>query len=173
MRVRYMERPDSNTIAFAPLMCMHCADAPCLKACDNEAIARLDDGRVIVNESKCKLDEDCVSACPYGAISINREKEVAEKCDFCLHRTEVGLEPACAATCPSNSITFGDLDDPEDPISIAVKAGKAKAWKADEGTKPSVYYIGHEEWMEKKANTGVQLDPKDEDIIYEQNNLKK
>ncbi len=68
MRVRYMERPDSNTIAFAPLMCMHCADAPCLKACDNEAIARLDDGRVIVNESKCKLDEDCVFACPYGRL---------------------------------------------------------------------------------------------------------
>ncbi len=173
MRVRYMERPQADTIAFAPLMCMHCADAPCIKSCDNEAIARLDDGRVVVNDSKCKLDEDCVNACPYGAISINEEKQVAEKCDFCLHRTEVGLEPACADSCPSSSITFGDLDDPADPISIAVKNGRAKAWKADEGTKPSVYYIGHEEWMEKKANTGVQLDPKDEDIIYEQNNLKK
>jgi hypothetical protein len=33
--------------------------------------------------------------------------------------------------------------------------------------------VSHEKWMEKKANTGVQLDPKDEDVTYEQNNLKK
>ena len=34
-------------------------------------------------------------------------------------------------------------------------------------------YKFHEKWMEEKANTGVQLDPKDEDVTYEQNNLKK
>ena len=172
MRVRYLERPNKQTIAFAPLMCMHCQDAPCLDACPSNAIARLEDGRVVIRESKCDLDKECIKACPYGAISINEEKEVAEKCDFCVHRTEVGLEPACAATCPSSAIEFGDLANPEDPIAIKIKQEGAKAWKADEGTKPSVFYIGHEKWMEDRANTGVQLDPKDEDIIYEQNNLK-
>jgi len=140
MRVRYLERPQQKTLAFAPMLCMHCQDAPCLKACPSKAIRRLDDGRVIVDESKCDLEEECVTACPYGAIFINEEKEVAEKCDFCHHRTEVGLEPA---------------------------------WKPEAGTEPSVYYAGHEKWMESMANTGVQLDPKDADIVYEQNNLKK
>lgn len=172
MRVRYLEEPNSNKLAFAPLMCMHCQDAPCLDACPSNAIARLDDGRVIVNESKCDLEKECVTACPYGAISINEEKQVAEKCDFCTHRTEVGLEPACSASCPSSAIQFGDLEDPADPIVDLIKRSKAKPWKEEAGTKPSVYYIGHEKWMEEKVNTGVQLDPKDADITYEQNNLK-
>ena len=172
MRVRYLERPDSAKLAFAPLMCMHCQDAPCMDACPSNAIKRLDDGRVVVIESKCDLEKECVKACPYGAISINEEKEKAEKCDFCVHRTEVGLEPACSATCPSSAIQFGDLDDPEDPISKLIKETNAKPWKESAGTKPSVYYIGHEKWMEEKVNTGVQLDPKDADITYEQNNLK-
>ena len=75
--------------------------------------------------------------------------------------------------CPTKAIRFGDLDDPNDPISLKIKEKEARPWKESAGTKPSVYYVGHEEWMEKKVNTGVQLDPKDEDIIYEQNNLKK
>lgn len=172
MRVRYMERPDSNALAFAPLMCMHCVDAPCITACPNNALKKMEDGRVVVQESKCDLDRDCISACPYGAISINEEKQVAEKCDFCTHRTEQGLEPACSASCPSQAIQFGDLDDPLDPISIKIKEKGAKTWKEEAGTMPSVFYIGHEKWMESKVNTGVQLDPKDEDITYEQNNLK-
>ena len=48
----------------------------------------------------------------------------------------------------------------------------ALEWKADEGTKPSVLYIGHEPWMEEKANTGVQLSEDDKDVTYEQNNLE-
>lgn len=172
MRVRYMERPNAQTIAFAPLMCMHCEDAPCIDACANNALAKMKDGRVVVRESQCDLDKDCIKACPYGAIFINEEKEVAEKCDFCFHRTEVGLEPSCVASCPSQAIQFGDLNDPLDPISVKIKEKGAKSWKESAGTKPSVFYIGHEKWMEEKVNAGVQLDPKDEDITYEQNNLK-
>ena len=173
MRVRYLERPDTKTLAFAPMICMHCEDAPCLKACPSKAIRRKDDGRVYVEESKCDLEEECVSACPYGAIFINEKKEKAEKCDFCYHRTEVGLEPACVATCPSDALTFGDLEDPEDDLVKKIKSTDAKPWKVEAGTEPTVFYAGHEKWMEEKANTGVQLDPADEDIVYEQNNLKK
>lgn len=174
MRVRYLERPevDRATIAFAPLICMHCQDAPCLKACPSKAITRGEDGRVKIDEGKCDREEECITACPYGAIFINEEKEVAEKCDFCEHRTDVGLDPACVSSCPSEALQFGDFDDPDDPVTkIAAEAG-ALEWKADEGTKPSVLYIGHEPWMEEKANTGVQLSEDDKDVTYEQNNLE-
>ncbi|MDF1756253.1 MAG: 4Fe-4S dicluster domain-containing protein [Verrucomicrobiales bacterium] len=173
MRVRYLERPEAKTLAFAPMLCMHCEDAPCLKACPSKAITRLEDGRVIVEESKCDLEEECISACPYGAIFINEDKAVAEKCDFCHHRTEVGLEPACVATCPSGALEFGDLDNPDGPLVKSIERTSAKPWKEDAGTKPTVFYAGHEKWMEAMANTGVQLDPEDADITYEQNNLKK
>jgi Fe-S-cluster-containing dehydrogenase component len=174
MRVRYLERPeaDRSTISFTPLICMHCQDAPCLKACPSNAIVRGEDGRVIVDEGKCDLEEKCVTACPYGAIFINEEKQVAEKCDLCQHRTDVGLDPACVSSCPSSALQFGDFDDPEDPVTKIAAATGAKAWKEEEGTKPSVLYVDHESWMEEKANGGVQLSDNDADIIYEQNNLK-
>jgi phosphohistidine phosphatase SixA len=70
-------------------------------------------------------------------------------------------------------LVFGDLGDPDSRISKLADKKNAKAWKAEEGTNPSVLYVSHEPWMEAKANTGVQLDPKDEDVTYEQNNLKK
>jgi tetrathionate reductase subunit B len=171
MRVRYLERPAEPTIAFLPLICMQCQDAPCLKACPTEAIGRLEDGRVVVDDEKCCGNKACVSACPYGAIFINNETNKAEKCDFCTHRTEVGLEPACVASCPTDAIRFGDLDNPQDPVTMEAKAKGAKAFKEDAGTDPSVLYVSHESWMEKKSNLGVQLSPQDEDVIYEQNNL--
>ena len=172
MRVRYLEQPDSQKLAFAPLICMNCQDAPCLNACPTEAIEKGKDGRIIINEFTCDLEKKCVEACPYGAISINEEKEVAEKCDLCQSRTDVGLDPACVSNCPTDALVFGDLDDPESKISQLAKKQDAKAWKEKEGTKPSVLYVNHEQWMEEKTNTGVQLDPADEDITYEQDNLK-
>ena len=73
----------------------------------------------------------------------------------------------------SKSLQFGDLDNPEDPLVKAIDRTSAKPWKEEAGTKPRVYYAGHERWMEEMANTGVQLDEDDADITYEQNNLKK
>ena len=97
---------------------------------------------------------------------------MAEKCDFCKSRTDVGLEPACVSNCPTDALVFGDLDDPDSKISQLAKKQNAKAWKEKEGTKPSVLYVNHDSWMEKKSNTGIQLDSADKDITYEQNNLK-
>ena len=173
IRVRYLEKPKEKSLVFTPLMCMHCADAPCLDACPSNAIKRQEDGRVYVQESRCDLEKECVTACPYGAIYINEEKETAEKCDFCQHRTDVGLDPACVDNCPTDALVFGDLDDPESKISkMAAKQG-AKPWKPEAKTKPSVLYVSHLPWMEEKANEGVKLSPEDADITYEQNNLGK
>ena len=173
IRVRYLEDPGDKHIAFAPLICMHCEDAPCLDACPSDAIRRKNDGRVYVKESRCDLEKECIKACPYGAIFINEEKEVAEKCDFCQHRTDVGLEPACVDNCPADALVFGDLDDKESRISKLAAKQKAKAWKPEEKTKPSVLYVSHLRWMEELSNDGVKMSEKDADIVYEQNNLGK
>jgi tetrathionate reductase subunit B len=174
IRVRYFERPepDRTTIAFAPMLCMHCQDAPCMSACPTEAIGRLDDGRVVINEEKCCGNKACIAACPYGAIFINEDTGRAEKCDLCTHRTEVGLDPACVSACPTEALKFHDLGDAADPVTQTARRRGARAWKEGEGTSPSVLYVRHEEWMEDKANTGVQISPADEDIIYEQNNFE-
>ena len=69
-------------------------------------------------------------------------KGVMEKCTFCVHRVEKGLQPACVDTCPTDALVFGDTNDTESPISLYLH--KKNAWQLLEGagTRPSVYYVG-------------------------------
>ncbi len=70
------------------------------------------------------------------------DKSVMEKCTFCVHRVEKGLEPACVDTCPTDALVFGDTDDAATPISQYLH--EKSAWHLLEaaGTRPSVYYVG-------------------------------
>ena len=54
-----------------------------------------------------------MAACPYDAIFINPEDHSAEKCNFCAHRIDMGLEPACVVVCPIEAILVGDMNDPD------------------------------------------------------------
>lgn len=168
MRVRWLPRPEDNRIAFLPLLCMHCEDAPCLSACPESVLTRRPDGRVVAEQGSCTGCGDCTSSCPYGALSVNPQTNHIEKCDLCEHRTSVGLEPACADACPTQAIVWGDLADPNSKVSKTRKELKTEPFRPAEKTKPRVEYAGLEEWTHRAANRGVALDPKDPDIIYEQ-----
>jgi molybdopterin-containing oxidoreductase family iron-sulfur binding subunit len=69
-------------------------------------------------------------------------KGVMEKCTFCVHRLENGLNPACVDVCPTKVIVFGDLDDPNSNVSQAINGKAAFRLLEDVGTNPSVYYLG-------------------------------
>ncbi|MFQ5837870.1 MAG: 4Fe-4S dicluster domain-containing protein [Thermoplasmata archaeon] len=69
-------------------------------------------------------------------------KGVIEKCTFCVHRVEKGLQPACATSCPVEAIEFGDLDDPESEVSAYLKEKMHYRLLEDVGTRPRVYYVG-------------------------------
>jgi len=167
-RVRYLERSDKLTLKFFPLICMHCQDSPCLKACPCNAIIRLEDKTVIIDKDRCGSEKACVKACPYGAIYIDPATDKADKCDLCAHRTSLGMEPACVNVCPVNALKYCDLEDPDDPVVIYARKYDAKAFKEEAGTNPSVFYIGLEKWMEKKVENGIQLSSKEDEIIYVQ-----
>lgn len=168
IRTHYVERPKGLQIAFIPTLCMHCEDAPCMGACPHKAIERQDDGRVVINEGRCDAEKVCIDSCPYDAIFLNEATQTAEKCNFCEHRTEIGMDPACVEACPTSALRFGDLGNTKDPLTqyIEQHKDKVRAYKASEGTKPSVLYINHEDWMESAA-PGVQRSPVDQGIIYE------
>ncbi len=166
-RVRYLERPDRPTLAFLPLLCMQCQDAPCLEACPTGALSQDEDGRVNLDKSLCCGNKACIAACPYQAIYIDEATGLADKCDFCTHRTDVGLDPACVSACPTDALRFGDLDDPEDPVARYAEQRGARAFKEEAGTRPNVLYVGHEAWMEDDAKSGIQVSPEDRDLVYE------
>ena len=97
--------------AFQVTRCNQCADAPCTDACPTRAMYRRPDGIVDFDKSICIGCKACIAACPYDAIFINPEDHSAEKCNFCAHRIDVGLEPACVVVCPTQAILIGDLND--------------------------------------------------------------
>ncbi len=139
---------------FLPMMCNHCEDAPCIKACPNKAILTKENGIVDINKDKCMGFQFCLSACPYGAIYINPDQEPddyvkdypartlfkADKCNFCEERLEVGLDPSCSNTCPADARLFGDLSDPNSKVSQLINGEKLTGLLMEEGTKPQVYY---------------------------------
>jgi len=130
--------------AFLPTLCMQCEDAPCLKACPNDAIERGIDGIVRIVEANCDRSRDCIKACPYGALHIDPVAQIADKCDFCSHRLDAGMEPACVESCPADVFHFGDLNDPASKVSTfnARHQGSLSVLKPEEGTKPVVQYRG-------------------------------
>lgn len=67
---------------------------------------------------------------------------VVEKCTFCVHRVEKGLDPACVTTCPVRALIFGDLDNPDSPASRHLDGRTAFRLLEEVGTEPRVYYVG-------------------------------
>lgn len=123
---------------YIPVLCNHCENPVCLRACPNKAIFRREDGIVLIDQDRCRGAGACVSACPYGNIILTDrdrwylpddrayerdyvrprlKEQVARKCTFCAHRVDQGLEPACVVACPTTARIFGDVEDPNSKIS--------------------------------------------------------
>jgi len=78
---------------------------------------------------------------------------VVEKCTFCVHRIDAGLArglapgidreatPACVNACPVEARTFGDLNDPESPVSRLILTRPTLRLREELGTEANVYYI--------------------------------
>lgn len=159
--------PDVKRV-YLPVLCYHCDDAPCLKSCPNKAIIRRQDGIVLIDQDRCRGTGACVSACPYGNIVLydadrwylnddepyeskyvkpRLKPKVARKCTYCAHRVDEGLDPACVVACPTTARIFGDLDDPESPVSKYIVQECARGREPfhllpEAGTKPAGLYVG-------------------------------
>jgi Fe-S-cluster-containing dehydrogenase component/formate-dependent nitrite reductase membrane component NrfD len=127
--------------AFQVTRCNQCDDAPCTIACPTRAMFRRPDGIVDFDKRICIGCKACIAACPYDAIFINPEDGAAEKCNFCSHRVDAGLEPACVTVCPTQAIAIGDLDDPGSLVARLVQRDVAVR-RPEKGTRPKVFYRG-------------------------------
>jgi Fe-S-cluster-containing dehydrogenase component len=129
-------------VAYIPVLCMQCDNAPCVKAAKNRAVYRRPDGIVIIDPKKAVGQRQIVDACPYHVIFWNEEKQLPQKCTFCVQRLEEGKIPKCVQVCPSGALVFGDLDDPKSDVSKIVASKKTEALNPGRKTKPRVYYLG-------------------------------
>jgi Fe-S-cluster-containing dehydrogenase component len=124
-----------------PVQCQHCDNPPCVDVCPVGASYKRKDGVVMVNFDKCIGCKYCILACPYGVRQVNREKGYIHKCTFCIEFVEQGQKPACQTTCPMGVRTFGDLNDPADPVHAILASKKTVKLLAELKTLPSIYYI--------------------------------
>lgn len=95
------------------MSCNHCRDPICLKSCPNQAIYKNDKGVVLIDEDRCMGCGYCEWACPYDALSLNKETGIMTKCTLCNDYLEEGKLPACVAACPMRVLEIGDLDELE------------------------------------------------------------
>ncbi|HEX2271926.1 MAG TPA: 4Fe-4S dicluster domain-containing protein [Pyrinomonadaceae bacterium] len=122
--------------------CNQCAHAPCVTACPTTAMFKRGDGIVDFDKSICIGCKACMAACPYDAIFINPEDHSAEKCNFCAHRIDVGLEPACVVVCPTQAILVGDMNDGDSYVAQIVNREAVSVRRPEKETLPKLFYKG-------------------------------
>jgi molybdopterin-containing oxidoreductase family iron-sulfur binding subunit len=157
-------------MAYLPVACQHCTDAPCVKVCPVGATFRRDDGTVLVDFERCIGCRYCMAACPYGIRVFNwgdtghapdfvvgygrdyrtdgrlvftpeRPRGVVEKCTLCVERIDTGEQPFCVEVCPVGARIFGDLNDANSEVAQLVDTGGAAQLLPDLGTDPRVFYL--------------------------------
>ena len=139
------------------LLCNHCENPPCVRACPTQATFQREDGIVVMDYHRCIGCRFCMAGCPYGARSFNfkdpqdsvvrpnmnfpmRMRGVVEKCTFCSELLSKGKMPLCVEA-SEGGILFGDLMDEKSSVRKALEENVAIRRKPSIGTQPGVYYI--------------------------------
>jgi formate dehydrogenase iron-sulfur subunit len=92
-------------------VCKHCVNAGCMQACPTGAIIRTEFDTVVIQQDICNGCGYCVPSCPFGVPELSPADHMAHKCTLCYDRLKDGLEPACAKSCPTDSIQFGPVEE--------------------------------------------------------------
>ena len=132
-------QPPLVDVAYLPVMCQHCDDAPCMKAARDGAITKRPDGIVIIDPIKAKGQRQIVDACPFDAVFWNEEKQLPQAWPFDAHLLDTGwTEPRAATACPTGAIKAVKVEDAE-MASIRAHDGLEELDPAA-AVKPRVWY---------------------------------
>lgn len=161
---------------FIPILCQHCANAPCEPVCPVYATYHNNEGLNVQVFNRCVGTRYCANNCPYQVRFFNywepiwpeslrhqlnpdvtvRSKGIMEKCTFCIQRIrrvqreakrqgrpvrDGEVQPACVQACPTETLIFGDLDDPNSRVSQLAGHQRNYLLLDHLGTEPSVIYL--------------------------------
>ena len=131
-----------------------------MDVCPTGASFKRADGIVMVDRHICIGCRYCMMGCPYNARSFIHEnieprehlthtprgKGCVEACNFCVHRLDFGgTTTACQDACANEghgAIVFGDLNDEESPVSMALAEVRSRQIREDLQLNTGVRYSG-------------------------------
>ncbi len=146
-------------VAYLPMPCMHCEEAPCLTA--DGAVYKRDDGLVIIDPVKAAGRKEIAASCPYNAIYWNEETQLAQKCTGCAHLLDDGwTETRCSQVCPTDAIKLVQAEDDEMARRVAEEG--LERYRDSLGTKPRVYYKNLYRWTKAFVAAGLVFADTDE-----------
>jgi formate dehydrogenase iron-sulfur subunit len=100
---------------FFPDQCRHCIEPPCKDTAESlgcKAITKDEATGAVVFNSKVKVKatdfKTIRESCPYDIPRYDERMGVMAKCTMCFDRIKEGMLPACAKTCPTGAMNFGD-----------------------------------------------------------------
>jgi Fe-S-cluster-containing dehydrogenase component len=132
-------------VAYMPVPCLHCDDAPCMKDSPAGTIYKREDGLVVIDPVKAKGHPEIVKTCPYDVIYWNEQAEVAQKCTGCAHLMDEGWKDTrCSQVCPTGAIKLA-LSEEDDFAELVASEG-LEVFRPDLGAKPRVYYKNLHKW---------------------------
>lgn len=103
---------------FFPIACRQCENPPCMETCPKEAIyCATELNAILIDRQKCVGCGMCVSACPFGAMKLDKQKAKSYKCDLCAG------DPECVKVCEPKAIEYLDAEMLQTPNMIHA-AGK-------------------------------------------------
>lgn len=143
-------------VAYIPTPCQHCADAPCMKAAENGAVYRREDGLVIIDPEKAKGQKNIMKACPYGVVYWNELLDIPQKCTGCAHLIDEGdtiTVPRCFDNCVHGAISWGEEED--------LDLEGAERLHPEYGTSPQIWYKG----LPKRFIAGRVYDPVNKEVV--------
>ncbi|MFQ6618354.1 MAG: 4Fe-4S dicluster domain-containing protein [Fidelibacterota bacterium] len=127
--------------SFLPTMCNNCENPICVRNCPTAATYRREDGIIMQDPHRCIGCKYCIASCPYDVRHLSPLKKIVQKCTWCHHRVDMGLEPACVNSCPTDALVFGDTNDDNSEISRILASNAIQVLKPEKDTIPHVFYI--------------------------------
>lgn len=149
-------------VCYLSYMCMHCDNAPCVKASADGSVYKREDGIVIIDPVKAKGKKGIVDTCPYQVIYWNEESQVPQKCTMCAHLLDDGTwkEPRCTFACPTGTLTFLKATDEE--MAEKIKQENLEVYHPEYGTKPRIWYKNLYRFIKCHVAGSVELHDKKE-----------
>jgi len=138
--------------AFGRHSCMHCHHPACASACPLEALHKTEDGPVLYRADRCFGCRYCMLACPFEIPTFEFDNNEFEsprirKCQLCSDRLAVGREPACAQSCPTGALKYGQREEllayAKERIAKYPDIYQQHVYGEEEAGGTSILYISH------------------------------